>query len=98
MERVDARRGTFEVRDRGGLVVVSVVFNAPRSVTDRFNRLREGDFVRIEGRFSNQHRFDLENFQQSPLNLPLPARVERLAWGPTSMKNLFEEIVALIVD
>jgi len=62
VERVDARRGTFEVRDRGRLVVVSVAFNAPRSVTDRFNRLREGDFVRIEGRFSNQDRFDLENF------------------------------------
>ena len=63
VERVDARRGTFEVRERGRVVVVSVAFNAPRSVTDHFNRLREGDFVRIEGRFSNQDRFDLENFQ-----------------------------------
>jgi hypothetical protein len=63
VEHVDARRGTFEVRDRGRMVVVSVAFNAPRSVTDRFNRLREGDVVRIEGRFSNQDRFDLENFQ-----------------------------------
>ncbi len=63
VEHVDARRGTFEVRDRGTLVVVSVAFNAPRSVTDRFNRLREGDFVRIEGRFANRDRFDLERFQ-----------------------------------
>ncbi len=62
VEYVDQRRGTFEVRDRGRLVVVSVAFNAPRSVTDRFNRLRQGDFVRIEGRFSNQDRFELENF------------------------------------
>jgi len=62
VERVDARRGTFEVRDRGRLVVVSVAFNAPRSVMERFNRLRQGDVVRIEGRFSNQDRFDLENF------------------------------------
>ena len=62
VEHVDARRGTFQVRDRGKLVVVSVAFNAPRTVTDRFNRLRQGDFVRIEGRFSNQDRFDLENF------------------------------------
>ncbi|HJX11780.1 MAG TPA: DUF5666 domain-containing protein, partial [Candidatus Binatia bacterium] len=57
VEYVDARRGTFEVRDRGRLVVVSVAFNAPRTVMERFNRLRQGDFVRIEGRFSNQDRF-----------------------------------------
>ncbi len=62
VEYVDTRRGTFEVRDRGRLVVVSVAFNAPRTVMERFNRLRQGDFVRIEGRFSNQDRFDLENF------------------------------------
>ena len=62
VEYVDARRGTFEVRDRGRLVVVSVAFNAPRTVMERFNRLRQGDVVRIEGRFSNQDRFDLENF------------------------------------
>jgi hypothetical protein len=62
VENVDTRRGTFEVRDRGRLVVVSVPFNAPRSVMERFNRLRQGDVVRIEGRFSNQDRFDLENF------------------------------------
>ena len=62
VEYVDARRGTFEVRDRGRLVVVSVAFNAPRTVMERFNRLRQGDFVRIEGRFSNQDRFDVENF------------------------------------
>jgi len=62
VEYVDARRGTFEVRDRGRLVVVSVAFNAPRSVADRFNRLREGDYVRIEGRFVNQDRFELESF------------------------------------
>ena len=63
VEYVDARRGTFEVRDqRNRLVVVSVPFNAPRSVSDRFNRLRQGDFVRIEGHFTNQDRFELENF------------------------------------
>jgi hypothetical protein len=62
VENVDQRRGTFEVRDRGRLVVVSVAFNAPRSVMERFNRLRQGDAVRIEGRFSNQDRFELENF------------------------------------
>ena len=62
VEYIDQRRGTFEVRDRGRLVVISVAFNAPRAVTDRFNRLRQGDFIRVEGRFTSQDRFDLENF------------------------------------
>ena len=63
VEYVDNRRGTFEIRDsRNRLIVVSVAFNAPRAVTDRFNRLRNGDFVRIEGRPVSADRFDLEDF------------------------------------
>ena len=63
VEYVDSRRGTFELRDsRNRLIVVSVDFNAPKAVTDRFNRLRNGDQVRIEGRSMNADRFDLENF------------------------------------
>jgi len=63
VEFVDSRRGTFEIRDsRNRLIVVSVAFNAPRSVMDRFNRLRNGDYVRIEGRSVNADRFDLEAF------------------------------------
>jgi exosome complex RNA-binding protein Csl4 len=63
VEYVDSRRGTFELRDsRNRLIVVSVAFNAPRSVIDQFNRLRAGDYVRIEGRAANSDRFDLENF------------------------------------
>ena len=63
VEYVDARRGTFEIRDqRNRLIVVSVDFNAPRTVTDQFNRLRNGDYVRIEGRSVNADRFELENF------------------------------------
>ena len=63
VESVDSRRGTFEIRDsRNRLIVVSVAFNAPRVVIDRFNRLRNGDYVRIEGRSASSDRFDLENF------------------------------------
>jgi exosome complex RNA-binding protein Csl4 len=63
IEYVDARRGTFEIRDqRNRLIVVSVAFNAPRAVMDQFNRLRNGDYVRIEGRSVNVDRFELENF------------------------------------
>lgn len=63
VEFVDNRRGTFEIRDsRNRLIIVSVAFNAPRAVTDRFNRLRNGDYVRIEGRSVASDRFDLESF------------------------------------
>jgi exosome complex RNA-binding protein Csl4 len=63
VEYVDSRRGTFEIRDqRNRLIVVSVPFNAPRQVIDRFNRLRDGDSVRIEGRAAGNDRFELENF------------------------------------
>ena len=63
VEYVDPRRGTFELRDsRNRTVVVSVPFNSPRPVIDRFNRLREGDSVRIEGRSVGNDRFELENF------------------------------------
>ena len=63
VESVDSRRGTLEIRDRNNrLVVVSLPYNAPRAITDRLNRLREGDYVRMEGRFLNRERFELENF------------------------------------
>ena len=63
VETIDTRRGTFEIRDqRNRIVVISVAFNAPRTVTDRFNRLRNGDYIRIEGRGAGADRFDLENF------------------------------------
>jgi hypothetical protein len=63
VEFVDSRRGTFEIRDRSNrLVVVSLPYDASRTIGDRFKRLREGDYVRLEGRFINRERFELENF------------------------------------
>ena len=63
VEYIDSQRGSFEIRDRSNrLVVVTLRFNPPRTVSDRFSRMREGDHVRIEGRFINQDRFELENF------------------------------------
>lgn len=63
VEYVDTRRGTFEIRDpRNRIIVISVAYNAPRAVTDRFNRLRNGDYVRVEGRSVATDRFDLESF------------------------------------
>jgi hypothetical protein len=63
VEFIDAKKGMFEIRNRQNrLVVVSLPYGASRLVSDRFNRLREGDYVRLEGRFLNQDRFELENF------------------------------------
>jgi hypothetical protein len=63
VEFVDVKRGLFEIRNRQNrLVVVALPKGAPRSISERFNRLREGDYVRLEGRFLNQDRFELENF------------------------------------
>lgn len=63
IEYVDSRRGTFEIRDRQNrLVFVTLSYNAPRSVSDHLNRLRRGDYVRIEGRFIADNRFELESF------------------------------------
>ena len=63
VELVDSRRGTLEIRDRSNrLVVVSLPYNPPRGISDRLDRLREGDYVRMEGRFLNRERFELENF------------------------------------
>jgi exosome complex RNA-binding protein Csl4 len=63
VEYIDPRRGTFELRDtRNRLIVVSIDNNAPGDVRDRFERLRNGDSVRIEGKFVGRERFELENF------------------------------------
>jgi exosome complex RNA-binding protein Csl4 len=63
IENIDPRRGTFEMRDsRDHLILVSVPFNAPRSVIDKFNNLRTGDHVRVEGRAVGADHFDLESF------------------------------------
>jgi hypothetical protein len=63
VESIDVRRGTFDIRNRQNrLVIVTLPDNAPRAVSNRFKRLREGDNVRVEGKFITRDRFELENF------------------------------------
>ena len=63
VEHIDSRRGTFEVRDRTGRrVLVAMPYDPPRVERDRFTRLREGDYVRVEGSYLNQDRFELDRF------------------------------------
>lgn len=60
---VDFQRNSFEMRDQSGeRVIVSLPSNARRSDVDRFRVLRDGDYVRVEGRFLDRNRFELESF------------------------------------
>jgi len=63
VERVDYQRNSFEMRDQSReRVIVALRDNARRSDVDRFRALRSGDYVRVEGRFLDRERFELENF------------------------------------
>lgn len=63
VERVDFQRSSFEIRDQSReRIFVSLPYNARRSDVDRFRALRTGDYVRVEGRFLDRDRFELENF------------------------------------
>lgn len=63
VKRVDRQRSSFELRSQSGeRIFVSLPYNARRSDVDRVRGLRVGDYVRIEGRFLDRDRFELENF------------------------------------
>jgi hypothetical protein len=63
VEVLDRPRGTFEIREpSGSRVVVSLPHNARRPDIDKVQRLRTGDYVRLEGRFIHPDRFELDAF------------------------------------
>jgi len=63
VERLNVQRNTFEIRDSSReWVVVSLAPDAQRSDVDRLRALRDGDFVRVEGRFLDRQRFELATF------------------------------------
>ena len=60
---VDTSRGQFEVRSQyGGTVLVTLPYGASASTVDRFRRLRNGDYVRMEVIPVNQQRAELQRF------------------------------------
>ncbi|HEX5869708.1 MAG TPA: hypothetical protein VFY65_04815, partial [Longimicrobium sp.] len=61
--RVDRSDWRFELRSDRGTVWVSVAPNASRGVRDRFQRLRQGDHVRVSGRYVGRDRFQMESFR-----------------------------------
>jgi hypothetical protein len=63
VEQVDRRRKFFEIRSQTGeKILVSLPDDIRRPEVDRFRALRAGDYVRVEGRFLDRNRFELENF------------------------------------
>ena len=61
--RVDRRNGRFELRDTGrGSIWVMIPRNSRGEVRSRFARLREGQHVRLQGRFLSGNRFEVEGF------------------------------------
>ena len=63
VEQLDFQRSSFEIREQSReRVLVSLPYNARRSDVDRFRALRVGDYVKVEGRFLDRERFELENF------------------------------------
>jgi len=63
VEQLDVQRRSFEIRDQSReRVIVSIPSDAERSDVDRFRALRDGDYVRIEGRFLDRQRFELATF------------------------------------
>jgi hypothetical protein len=63
VEHVDFQRTSFEIRDQGReRVLVSLPYSARRADVDHLRALRVGDYVKVEGRFLDRERFELENF------------------------------------
>jgi len=63
VEQLDFQRSSFEIRGQSGeRIFVSLPYNARKSDVDRFRALRAGDYVRVEGRFLDRERFELESF------------------------------------
>lgn len=61
--RVDRSRGRFELRTDRGTVWVYVPSDLGRTDTDRFRRLRGGEYVTVSGRYVSRDRFEMERFR-----------------------------------
>jgi hypothetical protein len=64
VERVDVERGYFEVRPRFGndITRVFLPYKPVQRTEDQFRRLREGDYVRVEGEVVSDNRVELKAF------------------------------------
>lgn len=63
VSRIDRGDRRFQLRMDDRTVWVTVPRDAGRGVRERFSRLREGDYVRVYGRYRDRDRFELEQFR-----------------------------------
>jgi hypothetical protein len=61
--RVDRSGRRFELRSDQGTVWVTVPSNASRGVRERFQRLRQGEYVHVSGRYVSRERFEMARFR-----------------------------------
>lgn len=63
VRQIDHDRGMFELQTQnGGVVTVSLPYNAPQATVQYFQRLRSGDSVRLEGTVLGAGRVELYRF------------------------------------
>jgi hypothetical protein len=64
VERIDYDRGMFVLRPRDGgrVVTIALPYNARTADVDNFRRLRNGDYVRVEGEFVDADNVQLMAF------------------------------------
>lgn len=61
---VDRTNGVFTMSTQnGGTVTISMPYNARSTDVNRFNQLRNGDYVRVLGEQVNNTRFELRQFE-----------------------------------
>jgi hypothetical protein len=64
VSELDAARGQLQVRTAAGTtVLVTLPYNPPAGLVDRFGQLGNGQQVRLEGRYISEHRFELARFR-----------------------------------
>lgn len=62
--RIDSQRGTFELyENRNSAILVMLPYQPSRAIRDRFQRLRRGNRVSIEGQILSGNRMELVRFR-----------------------------------
>lgn len=64
VSQIDRSQGAFLLRtQQGSTVTVTLPYNPASQTVDRFNRLRQGDYVTVEGTFISQSRLEIYRFR-----------------------------------
>ena len=62
VRQIDSRNGLFTVDSQNGVLTVALPYNPRSADVDRFQRLRQGEYVRFYGVFVNNSRVELRQF------------------------------------